>query len=307
MGSNFQGQLSQGRDYPPEHFTLRIESFSLMVKSSIHEYVSDQFQVGDYTWKLHIHPNGKKEKGGEGYISLYLELVDTFKSGWPINAVIKFFVLNQINNKYYTTPGPDSVVSFHPLSKLSGIDKFIDLPTFELSSNGYLVDNKCVFGTEVLLVKQDPKLEVLILQDEDSCLTGSYIWKIKSFSSLSLDSYDSEKFTCGDFKWNISLYPRGNSVGKNNSISVYLCLDESTLPNNTKIYVKYRIHLLNNVKLNKFGFTDYHYFNAMSLSWGYPKFMAFDELQYPKNGFLVDDCCSVEAHVTVLGMINTAS
>ncbi|XP_047309374.1 MATH domain and coiled-coil domain-containing protein At2g05420-like [Impatiens glandulifera] len=256
MGSKFQGQLSQGRDYPPEHFTLRIESFSLMVKSSIHEYISDQFQVGDYTWKLHIHPNGKKEKGSKGYISLYLELVDTFKSGWPINAVIKFFVLNQINNKYYTTPGPDSVVAFHPLSKLSGIDRFIDLPTFELSSNGYLVDDKCVFGTEVLLVKQDPKLEVLILPDEDSCLTGSHIWKIKSFSSLSLDNYDSENFTCG--------------------ISGFIPED---------------------IALAK----------MIVFRWGYPTFLALGELQNPRNGFLVDDCCSVEAHVTILGMINTTT
>ncbi|XP_047309371.1 uncharacterized protein LOC124912768 [Impatiens glandulifera] len=241
---------------------------------------------------MHIHPNGKRKKVNRGYISLYLELVDasSFEFGWPINAVIKFFVLDQNTNKYSTTLGPDSVMLFNPLSKLYGIDRFIDLPTFELSSNGYLVNDQCVFGTEVLLVKQAPKVEMLILKDGDSIFTGSHIWKIKSFST-SHGTYKSENFNCGDFEWN--------------HISLALWLDKSTLPKNSKVYAKYNICLLNKDKLDNFCVTSYDFFNASSLG-RCVIYESYESLDF-QNGFLVDNSLSVEVNVTVLGVVNSTA
>ncbi|XP_047309372.1 uncharacterized protein LOC124912769 [Impatiens glandulifera] len=258
---------------------------------------------------MHIHPNGKRKKVNRGYISLYLELVDasSFEFGWPINAVIKFFVLDQNTNKYSTTLGPDSVMLFNPLSKLYGIDRFIDLPTFELSSNGYLVNDQCVFGTEVLLVKQAPKVEMLILKDGDSIFTGSHIWKIESFSS-SYDRYESENFNCGDFEWSISIRPKGNVDDKDNIIYVYLWLDESTLPKNSKVYAKYKICLLNKDKLDNICVKGYDFFNASSLCCCVrTKSLAWNEFLDVQNGFLVDNSCSIEVNVTILGVVNSTA
>ncbi|XP_047309364.1 uncharacterized protein LOC124912760 [Impatiens glandulifera] len=286
----------------PQHLTIKM-SFSLMLKSSLQEYISDQFQVGDYKWKLHMH----RDAEGEGCISLYLEMVDTsfFDIGWSVNAVIKFFVLDQNTNKYYTTPGPDSVVRFHMLRKRSGIDRFIDLPTFELSSNGYLVDDKCVFGAEVFLIKQTSKVEMLILQDEDSSFTASHIWKIKSFSSRPLERFVSEIFIWGDFKWRIGLFPVGNGVSKGNSITVYLSLDESTLPKNSRVYAKYKICLLNKEESDNIDFIGYKYFTALVPYSGIIKLFVLDEFLDVEKGFLVDNLWSIEVKVTILGVVNT--
>ncbi|XP_047309366.1 uncharacterized protein LOC124912762 [Impatiens glandulifera] len=229
---------------------------------------------------MHIHPNGKRKKVDRGYISLYLELVDTssFEFGWPINAVIKFFVLDQNTNKYSTTLGPDSVMLFNPLSKLYGIDRFIDLPTFELSSNGYLVNDQCVFGTE-----------------------------IESFSS-SYDRYESENFNCGDFEWSISIRPKGNVDDKDNIIYVYLWLDELTLPKNSQVYAKYKICLLNKDKLDNICVKGYDFFNASSLCCCVrTKSLAWNEFLDVQNGFLVDNSCSIEVNVTILGVVNSTS
>ncbi|XP_047309367.1 MATH domain and coiled-coil domain-containing protein At1g31390-like [Impatiens glandulifera] len=312
MGLRFKDYpkfLLQGRYYPPAHFTLKIESFSLMVKSSIHEYISNKFRVGGYDWKLHIHPNGKTDKGGNNCISLYIEVVDTasLPPGWEINAVINFFVYDHIRHMYYTIPASDSkVVCFHPFKRQWGISRFIGIDTFN-SSNGYLVDDQCVFGTEVMIIEKASKEEFLFLLEENANFSGSYIWKIKSFDCLLHELYESDTFTSGDFKWKSQLYPQGYGDGKGNSISVFLCLDESTLPKDSKVYVKYKFCLLNKDQNLNFVFIDYLYIDALSLSCGRSQNMGLDKLQDAANGFLVDDSCSIEVYVTILGMVKNTS
>ncbi|XP_047309365.1 uncharacterized protein LOC124912761 [Impatiens glandulifera] len=226
------------------------------------------------------------------------------KHGRSVDAVIKFFVLDQNHNKYYTTPGPDSLMRFHSLKLLHGIDRFIDLSAFQLPSNGYLVNDKCVFGTEVFIIKQAPKVEMLILHDEE--YSSFHILKFKS-SSLSLgDSCGSELFTSGDFIWKIRLYPFGCADYTWVNISVTLILhDESTLPKNSSIYFEYKISLLNKEELENIDFTGYNYFNSSSPSLYFKKVLDLNRFLDEENGFLVDDSCSFRVAVTILGVVNT--
>lgn len=42
----------------------------------------------------------------------------------------------------------------------------------------------------------------------------------------------------------IRIYPRGNGDGKGNSVSAFLSLDESTLPPDTKVFVKFILRVI---------------------------------------------------------------
>lgn len=80
-----------------------------------------------------------------------------------------------------------------------GIPKFIDLKTFNDQSNGYLVNGTCTFGAEVFVVKNTFKGECLSAIDEP--IPCMHTFKINSFSSMTLERYDSDLFVGGDYKW----------------------------------------------------------------------------------------------------------
>ena len=54
-----------------------------------------------------MFPNGDKKNGGEGHISIFLRLVDkdSLPVGWEVNAVITFFLFDQIRDQYVTSQG----------------------------------------------------------------------------------------------------------------------------------------------------------------------------------------------------------
>ncbi|ABN66910.2 Ubiquitin carboxyl-terminal hydrolase [Scheffersomyces stipitis CBS 6054] len=47
-----------------------------------------------------------------------------------------------------------------------------------------------------------------------------YVWEIKDWHGLKEEKVRSPRFKCGDFEWNILLFPRGN--GRDNAISIYM-------------------------------------------------------------------------------------
>lgn len=80
-----------------------------------------------------------------------------------------------------------------------GVAKFIDRSTFYDSSNGYLMDDTCVFGVEVFIVKSTNRGDCLsMFQGPVGC---SYTWKFSNFSKSTLDKYESATFVGGNYKW----------------------------------------------------------------------------------------------------------
>ncbi|KAJ7950841.1 Ubiquitin carboxyl-terminal hydrolase 12 [Quillaja saponaria] len=77
-----------------------------------------------------------------------------------------------------------------------GIAEFLSLNTYKDASNGYLVDDCCVFGAEVSVVECTGKGECLsIIEGQVNC---TYTWMIQDFETVEKDTYvDSEKFTVG--------------------------------------------------------------------------------------------------------------
>ncbi|KAI7982512.1 Ubiquitin carboxyl-terminal hydrolase 12 [Camellia lanceoleosa] len=295
-----------GRDAPPSHYSFKIQSFFSLSKASIEKYSSDKFEAGDYKWKLSIYPEGNKDRDGQGHVSISLTLVDTSSllAGWEVKAIVNFFIFDQVGDMYHTLSA-GNIRRFHAMQTEMGVPKFIDLEVFSDSSNGYLVNDTCVFGVDIFILKQTRKGEYLSVMKE--IVTGSYIWNIKSFSALNLDRYESEAFPVEDHKWKIRIYPRGNGDGKGNSISMFLCLDETTLPPNTKLFVKFVLRVKSQNKSDDFEFKVENHFGPSCLAWGAQKFMSIVKLNDPKKGYLVGDTCIAEANVTLIGEVTTAS
>uniref|UniRef100_A0A6N2M4S0 MATH domain-containing protein n=1 Tax=Salix viminalis TaxID=40686 RepID=A0A6N2M4S0_SALVM len=96
--------VREERHVAPAHYSMKIDSFSVLSEMVDNSYESREFEASGYNWKLVLYPNGDKSRNGDGYISLYLVMADTsgFSPGWEINAIFKLFVHDQLQDKYLT-------------------------------------------------------------------------------------------------------------------------------------------------------------------------------------------------------------
>ncbi|KAH9650854.1 TRAF-like family protein [Citrus sinensis] len=152
-----------------------------------------------------------------------------------------------------------------------GVAKFIDLKTFSDPLNGYLVNDACVFGAEVFVVKNTFKGECLSMMHDPP--TYYHTLKVSNFSSLLDEFYESESFGC--YKWKILLYPNGNGEANGNCISLFLDVSRSSE----------WLYTLTNHAI------------------GGRQFMTLAKLKYPTEGYLVDDSCIIKAEVTLHGLV----
>ncbi|KAK4838133.1 hypothetical protein QYF36_011280 [Acer negundo] len=252
-----------GRNAPPSHYSITIQSFSLL-KASTKKCISDDFEAEGYEWNLCIYPSGNKSRNGEDHVSIYLEFVepDSFSTGF-------------------------------------GIAKFINLNMFCNPVNGYLIDDACTFGVEVFVVKNTLNERCLSMINDPT--TYFYSWKVTKFSTLGKGRYESDSF--GYYNWNIVLYPEGYGGGKGNSISIYLDVSPSSIPDDTKLVVKFTMHVKDQKNGKHIEFEDNHFNASNNGDWGWSRFLSLAELKEPKNGFVVNDTLIIEAEVTLLGLV----
>ncbi|WJX85060.1 hypothetical protein P8452_67566 [Trifolium repens] len=291
----------KGRKAPPSHYTFKMQSFSLLSKASIEKCVSDEFEAGGYKWRLSIYPNGNTKGNGQGHVSIYLELMDltSLPIDWEVNAIINFSTYNFRDDEYITTQDA-TVRRFHVLKTEWGISKFLNLNTFLDPSNGYLVDDTCVFGAEVFIVKTANKGDCLSIIHP---VTTSHSWKFGKFSLANLDKYESESFVGGDYKWKLLLYPNGVVEGKGISISLFLALDVSTLPPNTKLVVDCTLRAKDQITGQHAQRNFNRKFTSSNLVWGSRQLVTLTKLKNPNNGFLVEDTCIFEVEFVVIGLL----
>ncbi|KAF3509889.1 hypothetical protein F2Q69_00007345 [Brassica cretica] len=93
---------------PPSSYSLKLESFSTLMKSTYTErYDSRPFRVGKYNWTLVVYPKGNKNDSGTGYILLYV-VIDSSTLTSPrqvVPADLRFYVFNKKEKKYFTIQG----------------------------------------------------------------------------------------------------------------------------------------------------------------------------------------------------------
>ncbi|KAF9606351.1 hypothetical protein IFM89_025019 [Coptis chinensis] len=299
-----EGTFESIRDDPPTHFTFAIQSFSLLQKCSIERYETSIFEAGGYKWKLCLFPNGNKNKNVKEHVSLYLVIAETnsLPPGWHVNVVFRFFLFDQIRDKYLTMEDVKATGKrFHAMKTEWGFDQLIALKTFNDPSNGYLVDDECVFGAEVFTCneKSQGKGERLsMIKGATSCKNT---WKIENYPKLEKGSMkeclESEPFTAGDHKWLVRLYPNGFGEGKGNSVSLYLALaDSSALPAGRTVYVDFTLRFMNQSNQRIIQSKATYWFSASNDISGWQKFLLHSYLAVLKDAF------TVEAEVTVMGL-----
>ncbi|KAJ4726264.1 Ubiquitin carboxyl-terminal hydrolase [Melia azedarach] len=290
-----------GRNAAPSHYLFKIESFPLLIQSLVEKYITDNFEAGGFKWKMHIYLNGDTLMKVTDHISIYLELAETAGSlptGWEVNAIINFFIYNQIEDKYFGLQD-GRVKRFHAMNRRWGVAKFIDLKTFKNPLNGYVVDDSCVFGAEVYIVKNTFKGERLSMMTDPPIY--KYTWKVKNFSALASKTYESASFGC--YNWKVSLYPNGDAEGKGNCISAYLELSHSIFPPNTKLFTKYILCVKDQKNGKDIEFEADRLYTPASPCWGFRQMLTLAKLMDSKQGYLVDDTCIIEAQVKLLGLV----
>ncbi|KAL3642069.1 hypothetical protein CASFOL_012884 [Castilleja foliolosa] len=180
------------REASPAHFLIKIDSFSLLDKHGIDKIESKQFEVGYDKWRLIIYPNGKDE---EGYVSVYLAIAgtDNLLSNWEVNATFSICLFNHFSGNYSYSLG--RARRFHALKQKWGFEKFISIQKLTHPSNGYVVDDKCVFGVEVFVNENEAVTECLSVKSVDE-VPYKREFRITNFSTLE-DKWVSEEFTFG--------------------------------------------------------------------------------------------------------------
>ncbi|KAL3714585.1 hypothetical protein ACJRO7_006488 [Eucalyptus globulus] len=285
------------RDVAPTHYVLKIESFSLFAKNNKLKYESNEFEAGGYKWKLILYPNGDKSRNGEDHISIYLAVSGTsaFQSGGAIHVAVSFSLYDQVRDRYLTEQG--RVTRLHVLKAQWGVPRYIPLKFFTDPSNGYLVDDTCVFGVEVFVVKSSGVGERVRMLEESTPYT--YEWKISRLSSSEDESRYSDMFTVGVYKWKVYMRPRGDSNNRGKNLSMFLWLyNTEDLASNEKVNVRFVIRLKsqNNVVLRQPEVLT-TWFSRSIPNCGWPSFMPLKMVRESVK----DDPCVIEAEVTVVG------
>ncbi|KAL2940662.1 Ubiquitin carboxyl-terminal hydrolase 12, partial [Bienertia sinuspersici] len=168
---------------------------------------------------LSIYPNGNEKEDGSGHLSLslYVTLIDKLDSGSFVNALLSF----------------SSMIRFTEW----GIPKLLSLESFTDASNGFLVNDCCSFGAEVLVRNAQIKRSSasLLKSDCERC----YTWKIENFSDLNKRLY-SPVFS------KLGLYPRGDNRVKGKHLSLFLWLDNANdLTHGSNLYTEYSLCIKN--------------------------------------------------------------
>ncbi|KAF3963818.1 hypothetical protein CMV_011832 [Castanea mollissima] len=282
-------------DSPTMHFTVKIKSFSLLAKYSMERYETGEFESGGYKWKLVIYPNGNKDKNVTEHISLYLaiEAADLRPPGWEVHAIFRFFLYDQIRDNYLT---------------------------IEDASNGYLVDDTCVFGAEVFVSKQRSMDKGECLELIKESITNKFAFRIENYSRLTADDYDSNSFNVGNYKWKIWLSPNGKGIGMGSYNSLNLALaNKSNLSAGMKIFAEFTMRILDQINGRHPSAKLSRWFSATDYVHGWDRFISIGSSNLTNMGLLVKDTFVVEAEgwrhapcastqlLVVLSVLGTAS
>ncbi|KAL6599212.1 hypothetical protein U3516DRAFT_562995 [Neocallimastix sp. 'constans'] len=216
---------------------------------------SPEFSIAGYNWGIILQPNNK------GYISL--ELINKNSVQFNKDNMYAKFILYIRNCNNYSRLKAENTIFLD--CKKNGFQKFIrktDLYS-KKDKNGtsYIENNKIVIGAYVRVFKMEEesilqktkeqyinKLKNLIEDNskEDEIVgEGFYEWKIEDWNKLDNDSNSicSPEFIISTYKWEISLYPKGEE--EDNYISIYLINKSSISFSIDDMYVKFILYIRN--------------------------------------------------------------
>ncbi|XP_006431921.2 ubiquitin carboxyl-terminal hydrolase 13 [Citrus clementina] len=258
--------------------------------------------------KLVFYPNGKKNDGGKDHLSLYLKIDDSNPHSdgtWNVNVYYKLFVYDQLSNQYLVVQDAKAPMRRFDRRKGEwGFGKFLDLATFNEPSNGYLVDESCVFGAEVYVVKPTGSEEILSLVSEPD--DGTYRFTIPAFGSVGDTVQRSGEFTVGERNWQLVVYPAGSGADRGNYLTVSLKLaDYQKVTPKKPVYAEFKLKIPNQYSRNRAGAeqTVKYFFNSAAEKES-SKFLSRDDLYDTTKGYLPsNETLVVEVQFLVVSVI----
>ncbi|XP_022874183.1 probable inactive serine/threonine-protein kinase fnkC [Olea europaea var. sylvestris] len=280
---------TETRELSPAHFLVKIESFSLLSENGIDKYESSEFESGDYKWKLIIYPNGRNTDDGANHVSAYLVVADisSLPTGWEFNAFFGIFLFNHKLDNFMSMKGQRR---FHRINPEWGFSNFIAWETLIDPTNGYIVDDKCLFGAEVFVIKIT-----------DSCKRE---FKLSKFSELKNEWY-TEEFITGDHKWKLCVCPKGDGEQKGHCVSIFLCaVGIEKQSSYLKLNADFSICLKNQIGCAARKIHNNQWFSA-SDHWGWPRFIPMVDMNDPEKGFVVEDSCIIELQISIQAVVRS--
>ncbi|KAG5405992.1 hypothetical protein IGI04_012111 [Brassica rapa subsp. trilocularis] len=282
------------RDRPPSSYILKMESFNTLLKSNYAErYESRPFAVCGYNWTLVVYPNGNKKDSGSGYLSLYVAIDNSTLVGaqQEVLADLRFYIFNNNERKYFTIQDT-TVWRFNVFKTMWGFSQVLPVDTFKDPKNGYLYDgDHCEFGVDVIIPSIAENSE--LFSATEKFYNPTFTWTIRGFSTLLKDMYSSDVFTIGG-----RMYPNGRGEGEGKFLSMFLKLNgEEKLRPYEKVYVRAKLRVLNQSKLNNVQNQLDSWFSRAVPSWGFRKLISFDDLRDSSKGFLVNDMLMVQVEM----------
>ncbi|KAJ4884272.1 TRAF-like family protein [Raphanus sativus] len=292
------------REHPPSSYSLKIQNFSELEKStafSDHKYQSRLFSYGGYNWRLIIYPKGNGEDNVSGFISMYVEIdiesLIVFTPPIEIFAELRFFVYNKKENKYFTIQD----VGLKPFSALKtrwGLQQVLPCVTFNNPDNGYIFEGgQCEFGVDVIVAPSLINWEVLSFTKK--YYDPKFSWAIKNFSELKENVQKSNSFPMGGKNWVLQLYPKGDSRVDGKWLSIFLYLADSDKPEaDERIFVRASFRVLNPLGFNHFEYQSKKWYTEQTPAWGWSQFLSLAEL--PKLYLDKEDTLKVEVEFKVV-------
>ncbi|XP_060200531.1 MATH domain and coiled-coil domain-containing protein At3g58250-like [Lycium barbarum] len=278
-----QSRVSVGnRDASPDRYLLKFESFSMLSAIGTNKYESTVFQSSGYKWKMIIYPDGDGSADGLDHVSVYLAVADTstLQAGWEVNATFSFLIFDQIHGKYIVMRG--------------------------IPLKGYLIKDRCVFGVDVYVIKNQGLGECV--SPSNKLTAYKHKRKISKLTKVK-NTVHSEEFTVGGYKWKLCLYPTGDVRHNGQSISIFLeSVDAKGFDFQKRVQARFSISVKDQSSgAQSKSLDSSHWFSAAVAGWGWSAFMPLSEFKNPKKGYLVEDCCIVEADVSVIGVVDDPS
>ncbi|KAM7267708.1 hypothetical protein ACFE04_009874 [Oxalis oulophora] len=298
------GIIKSVRLQSPSHFVWKIKSYSKLVELEWKKIESSDFEVNGHKWKLTFYPDGDHERKGKGYISLYLSLMDA-EDHLPLSLDLfvkfQFLVFDQINDKYLVIQGINNdVCRFQRMKTEWGFARLLSLVDFKDSSNGYLLDDCCVFGVDVFVNENATCGDSFSVKPLKS--GNSYTFKINNFSTLSEGDVESEVFTIDGLQWKLKFYPRGSSKPEVPHVSLFL------MPKfNKKVHATYKLRMIDQVHGNNFETTPLEYGFHGKAGFGFVEFVALVDVKNPSKGYLLNDAIVVEVEIDYVSVVNELS
>ncbi|KAJ4827113.1 hypothetical protein Tsubulata_002455 [Turnera subulata] len=234
------------RKVPPTDYLLKVESFSLLLESGMQRVDTLHFESGGKKWKLSLHPGKKADVGGHISLSLAIEEPSNCTHNWEVNVNVKFFVLDQIRGQYLMIPDANGQERrFDRMMLEWSFPNLLSHDTFNNPSKGYLVNDCCVFGVELLGNTRHGETLSWVKQPGSFVRHwsggGLFTWKIHNFSTISGDYVCSPVFTVGGQQWKLNLYPKGWQGSCGRHLSLFLYVQNVSTGRNLSVHYKLRL------------------------------------------------------------------